>query len=350
MKSGVPQGTVLGPILFLIYINNLHECIVDSTLSCFADDSRITKKITTTSDVKTLQSDLHNVENWSKENNMSLHDEKFELLCHSIKSRSLISELPYHQQYFQYQTNNGVDINPQPIVRDLGVNVTDDISWTPHINSIADGARKMSAWTLSVFKDRSELTMMTLYKAMIRSRVEYCSPLWNPSKVGDIQTLENIQRSFTSRIEGYASLNYYQRLVKLKLMSLQRRRERYIIIHMFKILQNTSPNEMNITFTYNDRRGIQAVVPPLHRHAPKRAQQKYDSSFSVVGPKLWNTIPKSTTLQSTLNSFKSSLQKFLDATPDEPPTRGYTTANANSLLHWRGQTVSGGLRTARWPR
>ena len=279
---------------------------------------------------------------------MALHDEKFELLCHSVHKPNIISELPFHKQYLQYTTKKGVEINPQPVVKDLGVLVTADISWTPHINSIAESARRMAAWTLSVFRDRSESTMLTLYKSMIRSRLEYNSPLWNPSNIADIQTLENIQRSFTSKIDQCQNLNYHDRLVKLKLMSLQRRRERYIIIHMYKVLQSISPNDTNIQFIFSDRRGIQAVIPPLHRQASRRAQQKYDSSFSVLGPKLWNLLPKSTTLQPTLVSFKSSLQKFLDATPDKPPVSGYVTANSNSLLHWRGQDKGGGLRTAAW--
>ena len=318
-------------------------------LSCFADDSRIKNKISGTEDVDALQTDLREVEKWSVENNMSLHDEKFELVCHSTQRPNLISELPFHQQFFQYKTEKGVEIEKQAKVKDLGVIVSSDNSWTPQITSMAENARKMSAWTLSVFRDRSETTMTTLYKSMIRSRLEYCSALWNPSKITDIQTLENIQRSFTSKIESCRDLNYYQRLSKLKLMSLQRRRERYQIIHMYKVLHNISPNDLNIKFHYCDRRGIQAAVPPLHRGASSKAQQQYDASFAVMGPKLWNTIPKSTTHQPTLERFKSSLQKFLDATPDEPPTRGYTTAHGNSLLHWRQH--DGGLRgAARWPR
>ena len=115
VRSGVPQGTVLGPLLFLIYINDLEDCIIDSTLSCFADDSSIKKKIQQTADRDALQADLNKVEEWSSNNNMSLH-----------------SELPLHQQYFQYTTQKGVEINPQSTVKDLGVMVTADLSWTTH--------------------------------------------------------------------------------------------------------------------------------------------------------------------------------------------------------------------------
>ena len=347
--SGVPQGTVLGPILFLIFINDLQECIIDSSLSHFADDTRIKHRIDYVSDVNELQSDLTNVEDWSTENNMALHAKKFELMCHTIQKTNTMKELPYNQQYLEYTSSDGVTIKPQTIVNDLGVNICEDLSWTPHINSIADSARKMSAWVLSVFSDRSEINMMTLYKAMIRNKVEYSSALWNPSKITDIQTIENIQRSFTSKITNLSHLDYHQRLKALKIASLQRRRERYIIIHMYQLLHGISPNDMNIQFKPPNRRGIRAVVPPLHRHATSKSQNMYDSSFAVTGPRLWNAIPTQTTLKRSLSSFKSSLQKFLDETPDEPPTRGYTVRDNNSLL---SKHIPGGLQTmsSGWPR
>ena len=197
--------------MFLIYINDLQECIIDSTISSFADDTRMKKKILMVSDVNVLQSNLGRAEGWSSDNNMSLHDKKFELLCHSLHKPNQIAELPFHQQYFECTTQSGVVIHPQPIVRDLGVNIAADLSWTPHINSIADSARKMSAWSLSVFSDRSEESMMTIYKSMIRSRAEYCSPLWNPRKITDIQTIEQIQRSFTAKVKECSDLKYHDR-------------------------------------------------------------------------------------------------------------------------------------------
>lgn len=330
--SGVPQGTVLGPILFLVYINDLESCIQDCIVSSFADDTRIKRRITRTSDVETLQAGVNSAGKWSQENNMSLHQHKFELLSHSSAKPKLITELPYSKQYSEYITQNGQEIEAKPMVRDLGIHIRPDVSWTPHISIICDKARQMSAWVLSVFSDRSTTTMLTLYNAMIRSRLEYCSPLWSPSKISDIQALEGVQRNFTSKISGYSEMSYWDRLRSLKLMSLQRRRERYTIVMMFKILQNLVPNDLNITFQHSERRGIRATIPAMVRDSTAKAQSKYDESFAVLGPKLWNCIPAETTKKEGLASFKTSLGKFLEQLPDCPPTSGYTSVNNNSIL------------------
>ena len=99
-------------------------------------------------------------------------------------------------------------------------------------------ARSTLSWVFSVFKTRDGTVMTTLYKSLVRSTLEYCCPLWNPGKVTDIQLIEGVQRTFTSRISGLQHLNYWERLARLKLMSLQRRRERDIILMMWKILHN----------------------------------------------------------------------------------------------------------------
>ena len=224
--SGVPQGTVLGPILFLVFINDINNCISSSTLRCFADDTRISKSIKGESDVKALQHDLDKVMQWSHKNNMTLHEDKFEYMCHSATKSSLLHELPFAGENFQYTTSCGAILTPVRQLRDLGVTVSDDVSWTPHIISISSKARQKAAWVLSVFYTRSPTVMLTLYKSMVRSLLEFCSPLWNPVKITDIQELESVQKTFTSKIYGCKELNYWERLKKLSLMSLQRRRER----------------------------------------------------------------------------------------------------------------------------
>ena len=332
--SGVPQGTVLGPLLFLIFINDIGSCIKDSFISCFADDTRIKKAVSSTSDVHKLQEDLNNTVKWSTENNMILHQDKFEYINHSTGEAKLLKNLPFTSELYQYTTPDGTTITPTELVRDLGVTISSDLSWGPHITNITDSARKMCSWIFSVFQSREEFTMMTLYKSLVRSRLEFCSPLWTSNKIDDIIKIETIQRSFTSRIEGYREIDYWDRLRCLRLMSLQRRRERYTILHLFKILNNTAPNDLNITFTTSERRGILIMVPTLSRIAKPRFQSLYDSSFAVFTSRLWNSLPKRIRQEESFEKFKAALTRHLLSIPDKPPITG--AASSNSLLQWTG--------------
>ena len=187
--------------------------------------------------------------------------------------------------------------------------------------------------------------MMCLYKSLIRSRLEYCSPLWHPSKMEDIITLESVQRLFTSKISGLSDFSYHERLKKLKLMSLQRRRKRFIIIQMWKVINDISPNDLNFIVTTNPRRGIKVKVPPINTKESLRSRSLYDSSFGVIGPRLWNTLPRSISLISNKTTFKTALSKHLESIPDEPPVDGYT--RHNSLLEINRLNLLGGLTQPR---
>ena len=97
-------------------------------------------------------------------------------------------------------------------------------------------------WVLRVFQSLERTLMLTLLKSLVIPLIEYCCQLWNPWKTKDIQAIEAIQRTFTYKITEVQHLNYWERLHELKLYSLQRRRERYIIIHIWKITQHMVPN------------------------------------------------------------------------------------------------------------
>ena len=165
--SGVPQGTVLGPILFIIYLNDLEKCIKHSVISSFADDTRLKKSINTVNDTLLLQDDLHNSVTWSDESNMQLHQHKFELLSCTTDRSALLKELPFSQEFSEYTTSDGSIISPVSAVRDLGVTITPDLSWSLHISNIVNDARRLSSWILSVFIDRSADTQgRTLLKLL----------------------------------------------------------------------------------------------------------------------------------------------------------------------------------------
>ena len=171
--SGVPQGTALGPILFLILINDIYLCIKHSTIICIADDTRLLKAICNKAIVTTLQSDLDSVIKWYVTNKMTLHEDKFEFICHRSTKSNMLYELPTVCQFFQYTTSNGSTLNPVKTVRDLGITVSEDFSWAPHINMICDKARQILAWVFSVFHTRSTEVMLTLFKSLVRSILEF---------------------------------------------------------------------------------------------------------------------------------------------------------------------------------
>ena len=250
--------------------------------------------------------------------------------------------MPFTGELYQYSTSSGDSIDQVPTVRDLGLKLSDDCSWSPHIHQTVCSGRKVASWVLSVFRDRSPTVMVTLFKTMVRSRLEYGLPVWNAWKIGDIQSLEDVQRYLTKRISGCQHLSYWDRLKRLNLMSLQRRRERFSIIHVWKILNKEAPNDVEMNFYENSRLGMKVKIPKFSHKAQASISSCYDHSFAIRGARLWNLLPKTLNSETTLEKFKVALGSFLDLFPDMPPVAGYTTANTNSLLDYGRES---GVRT-----
>jgi hypothetical protein len=158
--------------------------------------------------------------------------------------------------------------------------------------------------------------------------------------VSDIQELEGVQRTFTARIAGVQRLDYWERLKKLSIMSLQRRRGLYILLHMWKILNGSVSNDLGITFVSRPRTGFKAVIPPLRSGVSAYHQSLYDNSFAVRGPRLWNCFPAYFNTMGEFDCFKRQLTSLLLRIPDQIPVRVYTSPNTNSILDWRTDSAA----------
>ena len=284
-----------------------------------------------------LQHNLDTTLSWSTVNKMQLFDDKFDLISHSINTDNnnlkLLKILPHYNELTMYTASKQFLISPSPNVKDLGITVDNKLNWSQHIFTISRKSKQISGWILSVFYCREPYTMLTLFNALVRSRLEYCCELWNPHLIGDINVIEKVQRSFTHRIDGMRELNYWERLEKLKIFSLQRRREQNIIVHVWKILNQVYPNTVDMSFKENRRsNAIRAVVKPLPRLQGKPLTV-YEESFLVKAAKLWNCVPPKLTRITVLGTFKTQLNKFLKDIPDKPPIPGYPYINNNSLIH-----------------
>ena len=221
--SGVPQGSVLGPLLFIIHIADIGDGVEHSTVSSFADDTRIISKVQTERDTTRMQTDLKSLYRWADENNMKFNNDKFELIRYGK-----IYEI---QENTNYQAHNGTNIDRKRETKDLGILMSDDATFKAHIPAITNKAKRQMFWILRIFETREEKLMLTLFKSLVIPLLEYCCQLWNPWKLKDIKQIEGIQRTFTNKITEINHFNYCERLKTLKLYWLERRRERYIVIY-----------------------------------------------------------------------------------------------------------------------
>ena len=154
VKSGVPQGSVLGPLLFLILISDIDEEIFHSFLSSFADDTRVGKPVSNEDDIKLLQEDLEKIYNWAENNNMKFNDNKFKLISFGL---SLL--LQNRRIYFG---PDGSEIEKKSHVKDLGVFISNNCTFSEHINKVCSKARDMCSWILRTFCSRTPLVMLIL--------------------------------------------------------------------------------------------------------------------------------------------------------------------------------------------
>ena len=259
---------------------------------------------------------------------MLLNDTKFELLRYGLSQLIKSST--------QYTTPAGLQITPKDHTKDLGVTMSDDCSFSKQIDKVITKAKSLISWILRSFKTRKTKPMLQLYKSLVLPILEYCSVLWSPSSPGQIKSLDQIQWSFIRKISGTQDLNYWESLKKLKLYSLQRRRERYRLIYVWKILENMVPNINNkISSSTHIRHGRKCHVPVLNAKSKIKCAQ--ESSLTSHGVKLFNALPK--TIRNLTNVklevFKSSLDAHLMRIPDEPQITGYTAcrrASTNSLI------------------
>ena len=146
VTSGVPQGTVLGPVLFLIMIADIDNDVESSHVSMYADDTRIMKQISKESDEENLKYDLSTIYDWCNENNMKFNGDKFELIVFTTKRNEFNEK--------DYKSPDGKKIEEKSNLKDLGIQLSGNLKFTEHIDTVISKAQKMTGWILCIFNTR----------------------------------------------------------------------------------------------------------------------------------------------------------------------------------------------------
>ena len=235
VTSGVPQGSKLGPTLFLMYMNDVFDCISNSNLLCFADDCKIYKKISNEYDCILLQDDINSFHNWCTTWCMHLHPDKCYFMNFSLKkSRDIVNTYSF----------NDLVLKRVYEMKDLGVYFTPNLNFSTHINKVTSKAMQMLGFLKRVTRDFTNVkTLNTLYNSLVRSRLEYCSQVWNPSPAAHVQKLERVQKKFLRYLSYKSGLTYnnyaYEEIcVHFKFKTLQSRRSITDLVFLNKILTN----------------------------------------------------------------------------------------------------------------
>ena len=297
VKSGVPQGTVLGPLMFLIYINDISENLSNSTkVRLFADDCLLYRSISSEADSQMLQKDLDSLVDWSFKWQMSFNTRKCKTLRVTTKRNPI--------EYVYIMNNDELEnVSHHPY---LGVELSTDLKWSQHINNVTIKANNALWFIRRNLWRCAKYVKQQMYFALVRPHLEFACAVWDPHNKCDKQRLESIQRRAArfvtneyKRVEGTVT----KILDDLQWPSLEQRRKNNRLAIMYKIQndQIAIPIPANVrsqtaiqTRQYHPQR---FSIVPSHTDA-------YKYSFFPQTVKDWNSLNPSSYNAKSVNTFK----------------------------------------------
>jgi len=292
--SGVVQGSVLGPLLFLLYVDDVVRLFSSGVLcNMYADDLKLYSIIQTSEDVSELQRSLNALVAWSDE---------WQLTISSTKSAVL--SLGYSKVEQSYKINQA-NVSFVPAMRDLGVIIDNKLTMSQHISTITSKARVRASLIFKCFHSKDRSTLFKAFTTYVRPLLEYATPVWSPLTVTNITKIESVQRSFTKKLPGLRHLAYTKRLEVLGTESLELRRLRYDLIYVYKMLfglVELNFDDFFVLNSYSSTRGHNYKL--FLRHSRLNIRKHFFSERVVT---VWNNLECNIIDFTSLRRFKLSL-------------------------------------------
>ena len=302
VASGVPQGSVLGPILFILYINDIVDNL-KTIAKLYADDTKLIAIIKQQLDVLMLQADLNEINSWTREWLIQLNIDKCKIM-----------HLGRSNPTFNYTINNGSSTEPiskTTSERDLGVIMTNDLKANQQVAAACSKANAALGRLRRTFSNFSVRSSRLLYTSLVRPHLEYANSVWNPCRSGDIARLEAIQRRATKSLAlQLRPLCYNDRLRALGLTTLEKRRERGDIIQLFKAFKSIDYiNWAHPPAIQPNNRECRGHSMRIRREiASKSCRYNF---LTQRAARQWNTLPKEAITANTVRDFKLMIAPYL---------------------------------------
>lgn len=297
VTSGVPQGTVLGPLLFFLFINDMPENIL-STARLFADDCLLYRTINSIEDAKELQKDLDTLQRWEQTWLMEFNPDKCEVINIINKRSHVYHDYNIHGKMLAHVTH----------AKYLGLTFSTNMTWDKHIDIITKKANSTCAFLRRNISSCSTKVKAQCYTTLVRPNVEYAATIWDPYTKQNIDKLEQVQRRAARFVNGdYSTYNSVSKMIKdLNWPSLQQRRQNMKVIMMYRIVYNliAIPSQVYLTpviTTTTRGHSMRFIVP----HSRIKIHQY---SFFPSAIRLWNTLPDTLVVLPTLEAFKAGIQ------------------------------------------
>jgi len=298
VSSGVPQGTLLGPLLFLVYINDIDSTVENSKVAIYADDCKVYTSFRKNEPPTELQNDLTRLNAWS--NSMQL---KLSL------PKCIILHIGAQPDAFEYKLGAS-PLEPAAQIKDLGVTITSDLKSSTHCLLIAKKASQKASCILRFFETKDPKFLFRLFCVYCRPILEYASSAWNPFLKKDIVLLEKVQRSFTKRILYNQNLSYGERLTILESKSLAERRIETDLIMTYKIINGLVAIKVEDFFTLSHISTTRGHPFKIHKPKLNKSVSARFNFFSNRVINIWNQLPEKVVLSKSISNFKFQISQL----------------------------------------